>query len=380
MKKKSKIVLIIIILLIAAVSGGIFFFRKPKGVTYDWVQTNWKDGVDTVNFPKHPDDKDRTWKKYYQKDEGIITLGNETEGELALAPLIDSLIQTTDEDFKFGIFASTTILGIGEGADITLACKGLDVTCWRKPITISNSGPALTNYQVLVTLDTAVLISAGRMQSDCDDIRFIDSNEKTLLNYWLESGCNTETTKVWVEIPYLPSGNKAIYLYYGNPLANSLSNGKETFLAFDWKFDGPIAISASSPGGHTCVLLSNGGVRCWGRNNYGQLGDGTLTERTTPVSVSDLTEVIAITAGRLHTCVLLSDKTVKCWGDNEGGQLGDATTIPRILPVSVSRLTNPVAIAAGDSHTCALLSNVTCCFSTDNFFGLYFFRKCPLFF
>jgi len=101
---------------------------------------------------------------------------------------------------------------------------------YRKPITISNSGSALTDYQVLVTLDTATLISAGKMRSDGGDIRFADSNGNTLLSYWIESGINTSSTKIWVKVPSIPaSSSKTIYVYYGNPSVTSQSNIKDTF-------------------------------------------------------------------------------------------------------------------------------------------------------
>jgi hypothetical protein len=113
-----------------------------------------------------------------------------------------------------------------------LICKTNTAGCvlnsqwgYRKPITISNSGSsALTYYQVLVTLDTSSLISTGKMRSNCGDIRFTDSDGSTLLNYWLESGCNSANTKIWVKVPYIPaSSTKTIYVYYGNPSATSTS-------------------------------------------------------------------------------------------------------------------------------------------------------------
>ncbi len=109
---------------------------------------------------------------------------------------------------------------------------------YRRPVTISNTGSALTDYQILVTIDTSSIITAGKMLSNGNDIRFTSSDGSTLLSYWIESGINTTSTKIWVKIPSILSGTNTIYLYYGNPSAASASSGTNTFDLFDDFADG----------------------------------------------------------------------------------------------------------------------------------------------
>lgn len=104
---------------------------------------------------------------------------------------------------------------------------------YRRQLTITSSS-ALSGYQVSFYLDTASLIAAGKMRSDCGDLRVRDTDGTTDLPYWIEiNTCNTSNTRVWTKVASIPNGTKTIWTYYGNPGAVFASNGTSVFDFFD---------------------------------------------------------------------------------------------------------------------------------------------------
>jgi alpha-tubulin suppressor-like RCC1 family protein len=172
-----------------------------------------------------------------------------------------------------------------------------------------------------------------------------------------------------------------------NPV--TASGGQAAFASVSYNAPGVVYIGASSSGlsvacssavsisasltlaagtAHTCAL-KDGGVKCWGFNSAGTLGNGTNVNSNTPQQVSGLASgVIAMGSGGQHVCASTASGMV-CWGLNSSGQLGDGTTTNRNTPVPVSGIGGGVSqIVGGDGHTCALLNGSVSCWG-DNTYG-----------
>ncbi len=119
-------------------------------------------------------------------------------------------------------------------------------------------------------------------------------------------------------------------------------------------------MTVAAGGQHVLALLADGTLRAWGRNQFGQLGDASLVNRSQPVVVVSLADLQAVAACPNHSLALTSGGDVYAWGDNSFGQLGDGTTQgPRTTPVLVSGVEGAVRIACGSGHSVALLTDGT---------------------
>ncbi len=152
-------------------------------------------------------------------------------------------------------------------------------------------------------------------------------------------------------------GGSGIYpVSASSPAAPALSNANLSVVSIAGGFE------------HTCVLLADGTVRCWGSDRYGQLANVIQTIHPVPIPVALTKPATQITAGAYFTCALLNDGTVWCWGRNSEGELGNTPPNPSPTsppansnsPVQVlgvggtGVLTSISAISAGYSSTCAI--------------------------
>ena len=159
---------------------------------------------------------------------------------------------------------------------------------------------------------------------------------------------------------------------WGSGTYGQLGNGSTSLASSPVAVTGISTATQVSAGGyHTCAVLIDGTVRCWGRNNHGQLGNGTTTTAPTssPVTVAGISTATQVHAGDFHTCALLADTTVRCWGLNSSGQLGNGSTTTSSTPVTVAGLSTATQIATGYFHSCARLADGTARCWGNNLYG-----------
>ena len=129
---------------------------------------------------------------------------------------------------------------------------------------------------------------------------------------------------------------------------------------------GRTAVAVSAYAQHTCAILDNGDLKCWGRNLEGQLGDGSNIDSTAPpstaINLGSGRTAVAVSGDYDYTCAILDNGDVKCWGNDGAGQLGDGgsgvnTNAPSSTAINLSPGRTAVAVAAGSAHACALLDN-----------------------
>jgi uncharacterized repeat protein (TIGR01451 family) len=278
--------------------------------------------------------------------------------------------------------AGTTVTALSTGVNHTLAVTSDGhVLAWGDNARGQLGDGTFTNSTTPVAVSlpagtTVTAVSAGYWHSLA-----LTSDGRVLAwgwNFYGEVGDGTTTTRSTPVPVSLPAGTTATAVSAGGYHSLALTSDGRVF-GWGWSINGQVGdggttnrttpVPAALPAGttataisagqyHSLAVTSDGGVLAWGQNTYGQLGDGTTTQRNRPVAVAlpAGTTVTAVAAGWEHSLALTSDGGVLAWGDNRYGQLGDGTNTSSTTPVAVALPagTTVTAIAAGYEHSLAL--------------------------
>ncbi len=222
----------------------VYYTSKYDG-TDEW------DEVGTWNLSAwyHYEIKAKSDEVRYYRD-GVL---QNTETILNAIPTGTMDIILSSESFNDQLLVDYCFIAQYADPEPTVSIGTEDGWSRRAPVTINNPGSALTDYQVRVD----VTYDAD-MQPDFDDIRFRDSDGSTELSHWRESYIDSTSAVFWVKVPSIPSGNKTIYMYYGNGSASDASDGDATFEFFDDFEDGDIS-DWSQYGSGTVQIANDGG-------------------------------------------------------------------------------------------------------------------------
>jgi len=247
---------------------------------------------------------------------GAVCWGENKEGKLGTGSTADSLVPTAVVGLKSGI----TSIATGKQHTCALSQQG-KVMCWGEG-TLGRLGTGNND-------DTTVPQLVKNLDLGAKAIAVGGSRSCAITN----------------------SGGLECWGWHAEITGNSIASTPLAMYGLD---SDVMAVSCGA--NHTCALTTVGRVLCWGSNEHGQLGDTTNTERSLPTQVVGLESgVTSISAGYYHTCALMSSGGVKCWGHNNRGQLGDGSTTHKTVPTPVLGIDPSVtAISAGYEHTCAI--------------------------
>ena len=254
---------------------------------------------------------------------------------------------------------SSTAIDLGTGrvtsavsAANNYACAILDngeLKCWGENDNgqLGNGGNNQINSPSTTSVDlgtgrTAVAVSAGN-DHNC---AILDNGE----------------LKCWGEDRHGELGNGGPAWTVSNPTDTNAPSSTSINLGTSRT---AVAVSAASE--YTCAILDNGDLKCWGRDNYGQLGDGgsntnTNAPSSTAIDLGTGRTAVSVSTGTYHTCAILDNGELMCWGKGQYGQLGDGGSnsnlnAPSSTAIDLGTGRTAIAVSAGDSHTCAILDN-----------------------
>lgn len=248
-------------------------------------------------------------------------------------------------------------------------CNGMDEDCdMRIDEGAAASCPMISGTTFSCTMGMCVVATCPPNMDDCNmtaaDGCEVDLRDTLAHCGMCMSSCHFECqSSSCQEISELTAGANHSCAVYGTPSRIACwgdnDNGQigdgtmmRRLTAVDIGFTGT-GVDAGAD--HTCAIDGMGRAHCWGDNAAGQLGNGNMMRQVSPARVSLLSSVTDISGGTSHTCAIDSGTTY-CWGANNFGQLGLGTTSPRTTPGAIAGLSNATVVSAGNAHSCARLS------------------------
>jgi len=200
---------------------------------------------------------------------------------------LNEFAQLTTSDFNNNVNTGTVITD-GNQISLSTSSAGWYNTSWtkRRPITITHSGSALSDYQMKMTISYF-----ADMRSDFGDLRFTSSDGATPLDYWIETYSSGSSATVWVKVDAIPNGSSDIFMYYGNASASTSSNMETTFSHIEPEIVGYVVSDRLASSGLRVISLADGNRVCAGTNCI-NLDD----QQTTTFSASVLSIGTAIKA------------------------------------------------------------------------------------
>jgi alpha-tubulin suppressor-like RCC1 family protein len=240
-----------------------------------------------------------------------------------------------------GLSLSTSFQRVAEGSGAQSITFSLANTL-SYPLTINydlgGTTAAASLYSLSNTTNNSVVIPAGSTS--------VNLGVSALSNALLEGD-------KFIQVNMTGTSPASVYI---QPSANQT---RMHFKDLSTTYDNVGMVSQGNLASHECAIKFSGQLYCWGSNNFGQIGDGTLNDRSTPTLIDSGVSYVFVAVGATHTCGITSASavpanTLKCWGKNSAGQLGDGTTTNQLSPVIIDIGVAYAQVVTGHSHSCAL--------------------------
>jgi alpha-tubulin suppressor-like RCC1 family protein len=263
---------------------------------------------------------------YLDNDKIVKCQGSNAFGQLGNGTTVDSLVPVAAAGIN-GSTPGTTVDQLVTGDNHTcILLVNNNVKCWGAN-NVKQLGATTATTNSNVPVDVPDLANTVRqLASGADHTCAIRGNSDVIC---------------WGSNSFGELGNGAVAPFAGTVLVDNLAGDAKEIAAGTY---------------HSCALMTNGTVRCWGANTYGQLGNGNTNNATRPVTVAGLPRpAVAITAGGYHSCAKLDDGSIRCWGKNDKGQLGNNSKTNSVIPVAIAAPAGPsytkVKVQKGDGHS-----------------------------